>query len=76
MSSSSRFLKDWINSYIEYTIETESATIFHKWAARFAISAVLKKKTWLKLGRLKYYPNLYLILVSKPGIAKKSLAIT
>ena len=40
------------------------------------ISAVLRKKVWLELGRIKVFPNMYVVLVAEPGIARKSKAIS
>lgn len=71
-----RRLKNWLNSYMEYTQDTESAKVFHRWVGISAISAALMKKAYLALGRLKVCPNTYVVLVSEPGIARKSQAIT
>lgn len=71
-----RRLKNWIDAYMEYTEDTESAKVFHSWVARSMISAVLRKKTKLALGRISIYPNLYVVLVAEPGIARKSQAIS
>lgn len=71
-----RILSNWIDTYMDYVSDTESAKIFHKWVAISTLASVLQKKVKLELGRLKYFPNLYIILVSEPGIAKKSQAIS
>ena len=70
-----RRLDNWFDSYIEYTEETESAPIFHRWMALSMIGAALRKKTWISLGRIKVFPNLYVVLVAEPGIARKTQAI-
>ena len=72
----SRKLKNWLDSYIEYTENTESAKIFHPWVGYSMISAALRKKVWHHLGRIKVFPNLYVVLVAEPGIARKSQAIS
>lgn len=69
-------LANWLDSYMEFTRNTESATIFHAWVARSVLSAVLRKKISMALGRISIYPNIYVVLVSEPGIARKSQAIT
>ena len=71
-----RKLEDWITAYEEYTHETESSEMFNKWVAVSAIASVLEKKCWLQLGRLKVFPNMYIILVAEPGLARKSQAIS
>jgi len=72
-----RRLKNWIETYTStYTEDTESAPVFHKWIAVSMLSAVLRKKTWFKFGRFPVYPNLYIVLVGEPGIARKTQAIS
>ena len=71
-----RKLADWLGTYIEYTKETESAPIFHRWVGLSILAAAMSKKVWLNLGRIKVFPNLYIVLVAEPGIARKSQAIS
>jgi len=70
-----RKLSNWLDAYMEYNNNTESARIFHKWVGISIIAGALRKKVGLELGRFKVYPNLYIVLVAKPGIARKSQAI-
>lgn len=67
---------DWLTLYEEYTADTESASLFNTWVGISTIASALRKKTWLELGRLKVFPNLYIVLVAEPGIARKSQAIS
>jgi hypothetical protein len=69
-------LDDWIKTYLQYTSNTEPPIIFHKWCALCALSAALRRKVWFNLGRIKIYPNLYVILVGEPGEVRKTQAIT
>ena len=71
-----RKLSNWLTAYSEYTEETESAPMFHRWVSLSMVSAVLRKKVWLSLGRIKVFPNMYVVLVAEPGIARKSQAIS
>lgn len=71
-----RNLQNWLDAYIEYTKETESPPNFHKWAGISAISAALRKKVKFQLGRISTYPNLYVVLVAEPGVARKTQAIS
>ena len=71
----SRLVEDWIDGYLRYHKRTESAKIFHKWAAISVIAAALRKKIYLSLGRIKIYPNLYIVFVGDPGVARKTQAI-
>lgn len=72
----SRVYKDWIKAYLLYNKNTESAVVFHKWSAISAIASVLRRKVYFKFGRIKIHPNLYVVLVAEPGIARKTQAIT
>lgn len=71
-----RKLSNWLNSYLAYTQDTESSPIFNKWVGISTIASALRKKTWLEVGRLKVFPNLYIVLVAEPGVARKSQAIS
>ena len=76
MTSSPRRLKNWLESYAEYTFDTEPPARFHRWAGLSAISAALRKKVWFKFGRLRIHPNLYVVFVSEPGVSRKTQAIS
>ena len=72
-----RKLKDgWIENYLEYMKNTEPAAVFDKWTAHSLIAAALRKKVRLPYGRINYYPNLYILFVAEPGIARKTQAIS
>lgn len=72
----SRHFPNWLEGYYQYIVDTESPMIFHKWTAFSLIAGALQKKVWFNFGRIKIYPNLYVVLVSEPGIARKTQAIT
>lgn len=67
---------DWLELYEEYTSDTESAALFNRWVGISTVASALRKKTWLELGRLKVFPNMYIVLVAEPGVARKSQAIS
>lgn len=71
----SRNLSNWIDSYLEYLENTESARVFHLWTAISIISTVLRRKVRFDLGSIEVYPNIYSVLVAEPGIARKTQAI-
>ena len=74
--SQTRRLENWLDSYLDFHSETESALQFHKWVGMYVIAAALRKKVHLELGMIKIYPNLYVVLVAEPGIARKTQAIS
>ena len=70
-----RKLKDWLKTYMQYTEDTEPARLFQKWTGISVIAGALRKKICLNLGRLRVYPNMYIVFVAEPGRARKSQAI-
>lgn len=71
-----RLCRNWIETYLRYYENTEPAKIFHFWTAVSMIAGALRKKTHLSLGRIKVFPNLYIVFVAEPGMARKTQAIT
>jgi hypothetical protein len=65
-----RLLPNWLDSYLAYVEDTESALIFKKWVGISVISSVLRRKVWLQFGRIQIYPNLFVVLVGPPGTRK------
>lgn len=70
-----RHLPNWLEAYQVYQKNTEPAAIFDKWTAYSLLASALRKKISLSLGRINIYPNLYVVFVAEPGIARKSQAI-
>jgi nitrogen regulatory protein PII len=73
---SRRNLQNWLDGYAEYTSQTESPRRFNKWSGIAALAAALRKKVKFQLGRLSTYPNLYVVLVAEPGVARKTQALS
>lgn len=71
----SRHLKDWLKSYMEFTEESECPKIFHKWVAISTVAAVLKRKCIVNWGPLRFFPNMYIVLVGPPGKVRKGTAM-
>lgn len=70
-----RLLDNWLESYLRYVEETEPAKIFQKWVGFGVLSAALRRKVYLSLGRLEIFPNIYVVLVAEAGVARKTQAI-
>jgi hypothetical protein len=70
-----RHLDHWLNRYVELMYNTEPAKLFDIWTGYSVISAALRRKVYLQLGRLTYYPNIYTVFVADPGVARKTQAI-
>jgi len=71
-----RKVDGWIENYVEFMKNTEPAEAFDRWTAHSIIAAALRKKVKLPYGRINYYPNLYVLFVAEPGIARKTQAIS
>jgi hypothetical protein len=61
---------------MEWTENTESPAIFHKWTAISVLAGVLRRKVWFNFGRIKVHPNCYIVFVAEPGVARKTQAIS
>jgi len=70
-----RHLPNWLDSYLEFTLNSEPPELFHTWTALSVIAGVLKRKCKLPLGMITVYPNLYVVLVAPPGEARKGTAM-
>lgn len=64
----------FLSDYIRATEGNESPLNYHLWSAIGAMSAAAGRRFWFRLGRLVYYPHLYILLVGEPGV-KKSTAM-
>lgn len=72
----SRELKNWVESYIEYTDNTESPLIYHTWCALSVIAGALQRRVYLKWGLGQViYPNMYIVLIGPSGRTRKGVSI-
>ena len=66
-----RKLKNWIESYIGYVAPaSESPLAYIYWSAATALSTVLKRNVYVGRGTYRLHPNLFTVLVGRPGIGK------
>ncbi len=70
----SRALSNWIESFVEYTQETEPPESYRRWTAIGVVAACLQRKCWY-MWHDTIYPNMYIILVGPAGKAQKSTAM-
>ena len=71
-----RKLDDWLTSYLEYTSEQESPSLFHLWVGLSTIAAALERRTRMERGYYVLRPNLYVVLVGASARVRKTTAIT
>ena len=70
-----RKLNDWLDSYITYTCEiSEPPLQFHRWCGVSLVAAALQRKCALPWGPITFYPNMYIVIVSPSGRARKGTA--
>jgi hypothetical protein len=71
-----RELKDWLESYLDYTENSESPISYHTWCGLSVIAGALQRKVYLRwgLGRV-IYPNVYAVLVGASGRTRKGVAL-
>jgi hypothetical protein len=70
-----RKLKDWLDSYLKYTSNTEPRRSFRLWTGVSVVAGALQRKCYMSHGLTPLYPNLYIVLVAPPGKARKSTAM-
>lgn len=66
----------WLNAFDEWTLpRSEAPDYMVHWTGLFALAAIAKRKVWFPqelLGGYDVYPNLFLLFVADPGVARKS----
>lgn len=73
---SSRELSNWLDSYLEFTENTESPTSYHLWCGLSVIAGALQRRVYLNWGIDQViYPNLYIVLIGPSGRTRKGMAI-
>ena len=65
-----KLTKPWIDAFLDYTKDTEIPKEYLKWVAISVIASSLKRHVYLWYRKIKFQPNMYVILVGPPGIGK------
>lgn len=69
----SRHFPDFLSSYMEYAVDGFCPDKFHFWTGISIVAGALERKVWIPFENdRKIFPNLYVMLVSHPGIGKSS----
>lgn len=68
-----RQLHDWIDSYIQFSDNSEASFLYRLYSAIFGISAALQRKCWFE-WHSKIYSNVFIAL-SGPSGSRKNTAI-
>ena len=72
----SRQLNDWLDSYLEYTHNSEPPELFHTWTAISTVAAAMERKCIVNWGPLRFFPNMYIVICAPPGKARKGTAMS
>lgn len=68
-----RNFNNFIEGFMEYTQYVEAPDKFLRWSAISVIAGALERKIWIRFnGVQNVHPNLFILLVGSPGLAKKS----
>lgn len=62
--------EDWIELFLKYTDGLPTPDIFRLWAGIGAVAGALERRVWIETARSKLYPNMYVLLVGRPGVGK------
>lgn len=69
-----RRLPSFFDAFMSYTSDFLAPAIFRKWTAYSLVAGALERKVWLNVVSVyTTYPNLYIFLVSPPGVGKTNL---
>jgi hypothetical protein len=68
-----RKLSDWLDSFDEYTKGSPAPFLFKKWAGICILAMAMERKAWIRTNIGPLYPNLYVMLISPPGVGKSIL---
>jgi len=71
--TNSRFVENWLDSYLEWTDQSEPSRLYRKWVGLICLSSALQRKVWLPWDK-DLFTNLFVILVGPSG-ARKGTAI-
>lgn len=72
MAAPGRHFDNWIQTYQQYSAESEAPDKFHFWTAVSCIAGALRRRVWIDMGYFQWVPNFYIIFVAPPGIVSKS----
>lgn len=70
-----RRLANWLQSYLDYTADTEAPREMHFWTGVSVLASALRRRVWFDMGYFRWYPNFFIVFVAPPGIVKKTSTI-
>lgn len=70
MTESTRSLSCWIEGFLDYTEGLALPRIIRLWSGITAFAGLLERRVWTTTIRGPLYPNLFVLIVTPPGIGK------
>lgn len=75
MKPPGRKLKNWLQSYGEYTADNEAPESFHLWIGLATIAGATRRNTYIQMQHFDVLTNMSIVLVAPPGTARKTTAL-
>lgn len=63
---------DWLEGFREYCMNGEAPENMLFWVGVSAVAGALQRKVFFDMGKFRWYPNFFIVLVAPPGIVAKS----
>lgn len=68
-----RHFDNWLKIYCDWARDNYCPDKFHVWSGISALACALGRSLWAPVGNgVRIFPNLFILLVAKPGIGKSS----
>lgn len=67
-----RNFDNFISAFVDQYRDGFVPDKFYLWSAINTVASCMERKVWLPWGKINFYPNMYIFLVSKPGVGKSS----
>jgi hypothetical protein len=71
----SRHFPDWLEAYENYARDAYCPDAFHRWTGLSVLSGALERKVWLKNGKITFFPNIFVFLVTYAGVGKTTALV-
>jgi len=65
-----RDVPDWIECFMEYTDKVLAPENYRRWTAYSVLAGVIERRCWSYVSGRTCFPNLFIILVGRPGVGK------
>lgn len=67
-----RNFPNFLSAYFDYANDNFCPPQFHMWTGISLLAAILERKVSLQQGKIHHFPNMYVMLVSHPGVGKST----